>query len=166
MSSPSLGSLDFVRWHLEHGADTNIKTRTSYVAPDFAGYKYSLEVVKILIGYLANVNNTIAIHNVVANSREYHSVSADSLDIVAYLLECGVNIDLMEPFDDEFDRPPMTPYTGAPLQRAVGSENAEYVILPSSRGADRAVKGVMGMTPLEVAEKDQLAQKVAILRYD
>ena len=63
----------------------------------------SLEVVTILIGYRADVNNTVAFPNAVADSRKYHSVSAGRLDIVAYLFECGMNINLMEPFDDGFD---------------------------------------------------------------
>ena len=72
----------------------------------------------------------------------------------------------MEPFDDGLDRPLVTPYTGTPLHHAVGSEDAEYVRFLSSKGADTTVKGVMGMTPLEVVEKDQLAQKVAVLGYN
>ena len=54
MSSLSLGSLDFVRWHLVH--DPKIETSRSYAVLDFARYKDSLEVVKILIEYLADVN--------------------------------------------------------------------------------------------------------------
>ena len=67
-----------------------------------------------------------------------------------------MNINLMEPFDDRFDRPPRTPYTGTPLHRALGSESAEYVRFLPSRGAERTIKGVTVMTPLDVAEGDMV----------
>ena len=81
VSSLSLESLDFVRWHLVHGADPNIKTRRSSAALYFARYEYILEVVKILIENLADVNDTVAAPSAVADSRKYHSVSAGRLDI-------------------------------------------------------------------------------------
>jgi ankyrin repeat protein len=44
-------------------------------------------------------------------------------------------------------------YTGTALHRAVESEDPEHVRFLLRRGADQNIKGVMGMTPLEVAER-------------
>ncbi len=163
-SSMNLGNADVVRWHLEHGADPNVRTRRGFTALDYAGYKYSLEVVKLLVQHGADVTNTRAIHGAVANSIKFPPVNPGRLDIVNYLLECGANINQLEPTADEYERPPITPYTGTPLHCAVQSENPEHVSYLLSRGADRSIKGALGMTPLEVAERYHLDETVAILR--
>ena len=163
--SQNLGNADVVQWHLEHGADPNVKTRRGFTALDYAGYKHSLEVVKLLVQHGADVTDTRAIHGAVANSIKYPPVNPGRLDIVTYLLECGANINQLETTTaDEYERPPITPYTGTPLHCAVESENPEHVRYLLSRGADRSIKGASGMTPLEVAERDHLDEIAAILR--
>lgn len=160
----NLGNADLVRWHLQHGADPNIRTRRGYTALDYAGYKYSLEVVKLLVQHGADVTNTTAIHNAVVNSVKFPPVNPGRLDIVTYLLECGASINQLEVTGDEYERPPITPYTGTPLHRAVEGGNPEHVAYLLSRGADRSIKGAMGMTSLEVAERDHLDEIEALLQ--
>lgn len=162
--SMNLGNADLVRWHLKHGADPNIITRRGYTALNFATFECSLEVVKLLVQHGADVTNTTAIHSAISNSIEVPPVSPGRLDIVTYLLESGANINQLEPTADEYQRPPITPYTGTPLHRAVQSENPEHVSYLLNRGADRSIKGTLGMTPLEVAERYQLDKIAAILR--
>ena len=160
----NLGNADLVRWHLKHGADPNIITRSGYTALDFAGYKHSLEVVKLLVQHGADVTNTKAIHGAVANSTKFAPVNPGRLEIVTYLLECGANINqLTTTTADECERPPITPYTGTPLHSAVEGENPESVRYLLSRGADRGIKGALGMTPLEVADRYRLEEIAAIL---
>ena len=163
-SSLNLGNADLVRWHLQHGADPNIRTRRGYTALDYAGYKYSLDVVKLLVQHGADVTNTTAIHNAVMNSFKFPPVNPGRLDIVTYLLECGASINQLEPTGAEYERPPITPYTGTPLHRAVESGNPEHVSFLLSRGADPSIVGAMGMTSLEVAERDHLDEIVGMLR--
>ena len=157
----NLGDADLVRWHLKHGADPNIITRRGYTAVDFAGYKYSLEVVKLLVRHGADVTNTWAIHGAVANSIKFSALNPGRLDIVTYLHESGANINQLEPTADEYQRPPIIPYTGTPLHRAVQSENPEHVSYLLDRGADQSIKGTLRMTPLERYQLDKIA---AILR--
>lgn len=164
-SSKNLEKADVVRWLLEHGADPNIKDRRGFTALDYASYKYSLEVVKLLVQHGADVTNTSAIHGAVANSIKFAPVNPGRLDIVSYLLECGANVNQLWPImPDVYERPHITPYTGTPLHSAVEAENPESVRYLLSRGADRTIKGALGMTPLEVAESDGLDDIVAILR--
>ena len=161
----NFGNADVVRWHLEHGADPNIRTRRGFTALDFAGYKFPLEVVKLLIQHGADVTNTSAIHGAVAYSITFPPVNPGRLDIVTYLPECGANINQLEiTTADEYESLPITPYTGTPLHCAVQSENPEHVSYLLSRGADRSIKGALGMTPLEVAERDHLDEMEAMLR--
>ena len=162
--SLNLGNTDLVQWHLQHGADPNIRTRRGYTALDYAGYKYSLEVVKLLVQHGADINSTTAIHNAVLNSVKFPPVNPGRLDIVAFLLDCGANINQLELTGDGFERPPTTPYTGTPLHRAVESGDLEHVRYLLSRGADWSIQGAMGMTPLELAERDQLDEIEAMLR--
>ena len=123
-------------------------------ALDFAGYKHSLEIVKLLVQHGADVTSTWAIHGAVANSIKFVPVNPGRLDIVTYLLECGANINqLLLTIPDEYERPTITPYTGTPLHSAVEGENPESVRYLLSRGADRSIKGVLGITPLEVVER-------------
>ena len=132
----NLGNADLVRWHLKHGADSNIITRRGHTSLDFAGYKHSLEVVNLLVQYGADVTSTWAIHGAVANSIEFAPVNPGRLDTVTYLLECGANINQLLPtIPDEYERPPITPYTGTPLHSAVEGENPESVRYLPSREA-------------------------------
>ena len=160
----NLRNADLVRWHLTHGADPNIITRRGITALNFASCKFSLEVVKLLVQHGADVRNTTAIHSAISNSIKVPPVAPGRLDIVTYLLECGANINQLEPTADEYERPPTTPYTGTPLHRAVQSENPEHVSYLLSRGADRSIRGALGMTPLEVAERYHLNDIAAMLR--
>ncbi|KAK4692768.1 hypothetical protein P7C71_g4505, partial [Lecanoromycetidae sp. Uapishka_2] len=160
----NLGNTDLIRWHLQHGADPKITTRRGYTALDYAGYKYSLEVVKLLVQHGADVSKTTAIHNAVLNPVKISPSNPGRLDIVGYLLGCGTNINQLEPTEDEHERPPTTPYTGTPLHRAVQSKNPENVSYLLSRGANPSIKGAMGLTPLEVAEHDHLKEIETILR--
>ena len=163
-SSLNLGNADLVRWHLQHGADPNIRTRRGYTALDYAGYKYSLEVVKLLVQHGADISSTTAIHNAVLNSVKFPPVNPGRLDIVTFLLDCGASINQLELTGGEHERPPITPYTGTPLHRAVESGDSKHVEYLLNRGADRSIQGAMGMTPLELAEKDQLDEIEVMLR--
>lgn len=161
----NLENAELVRWHLEHNADPNIRTRRGYTALDYAGYEYSFEVVKLLVQYGADLTNTTAIHNAVVNSVKFLPMNPDRLEVVTYLLECGANINQLEYTGDKHNLP-ITPYTGTPLHRAVESRDPEHVSYLLRRGADRSIKGTMGMTPLEVAERDHLDEIVAMLREE
>ncbi|KAK0516964.1 hypothetical protein JMJ35_000119 [Cladonia borealis] len=164
-SSKNLKNADVVRWLLEHGAHPNIRDRRGYTALDYASYKYSLEVVKLLVQHGADIKNTSAIHGAVANSIKFVPVNPGCLDIVTYLLECGADINQLWPImPDVYERPHITPSTGTPLHSAVEGENPESVRYLLSRGADRSIKGYLGMTPLEVAESDGLDEIAVILR--
>ena len=103
-----------------------------------------------------DTNNTSGIHNAThdatAESKKYHSVSSGRLNIVAHLLERGRKITLIAQVHDGFEQSPLRPCIGTPLYRTVENENPEYVRLLLNRGADRTIKGVMGMAPLKVAE--------------
>ena len=149
----NLGNADLVRWHLKHGADPNIITRRGYTAVDFAGYKHSLEVVKLLVRHGADVTKTWAIHGAVANSIKFFALNPGRPDIVTYLHESGANINQLEPTADEYQRPPITPHTGTPLRSAVEGETPESLRYLLGRGADQSIEGALGMTPLEVAER-------------
>ena len=122
--------------------------------------------MQLLVQHGADVTNTTAIHSAVANSIKFPPVNPGRLNIVTYLLECGANIYQLEPTEDEYERPPITPYTGTPLHRALQSENLEHVSYLLSRGADQSIKGAMGMTPLEVAERYHLDDIEAMLREE
>ena len=164
-SSKNLKNADVFRWLLEHGADPSIRDCRGYTALDDASYNYSLEVVRLLVQHGADVTNTSAIHGAVANSIKFALVNPGRLDIVTCLLECGANINQLWPvMPDVYVRPHITPYTGTPLHSAVEGENPESVRYLLSRGADRSIKGYLGMTPLEVAESDGLDEIAATLR--
>ena len=59
--------------------------------------------------------------------------------------------------------PHITPYTGIPLHSAMEGESPSSVIYLLSRGADRIIKGYLGVTPLEVAESDGLDEIATML---
>lgn len=120
--------------------------------------------MKLLFQHGADVTKTTAIHNAVVNSVKFPSVNPGRFDIFNHLLECGASINQLELTGDEYERPPITPYTGSPLHRAVESGILEHVSFLLSRGADPSVKGAMGMTSLELAERDHLDEVEAMLR--
>jgi ankyrin repeat protein len=75
------------------------------------------------------------------------------------------DINQLEPETDS-DAHQVTFYTGTALHRAVESDDPEHVRFLMRRGADRTIKGAMGMTPLEVAERKHLHEIANILRYE
>lgn len=101
-SSLNLGNAQLVLWHLQHGADPRIRTRRGFTALDYAGYKYSLKLVKSLVQHGADVTKTTAIHNAVANSVKFPPVNPGRLDIVTYLLEYGASINQLQLTGDDY----------------------------------------------------------------
>lgn len=160
-----------MKWHLENGADPNIITRRGFTALEFAAYKYPFDVVKLLVDHGADVRNTPAVHSAAAASSKWGDEAAhanlDRLKVMEFLLDRGANMDLVQSeFDAEGNPRHVDWSTGTALHCAVASEDPEHVRFLLRRGANRDIKGVMGLTPLEVAEKSNLPEIADILRNE
>ena len=158
-----------MKWFLENGADPNLKSGRGFTPLEHAAIQGSLEVVKLLVGHGADVRYTPALHRAAADSVKFDGIKHPGrLEIMDFLLDRGANIDLLEPeFIDKSGRPrQVTGFTGTPLHHAVQSEDPEHVRFLLRRGADRHIKGVMGFTPLEVAEGHHMHEIVDILRNE
>ncbi len=84
-----------------------------------------------------------------------------------FLLAHGVDIDRLErEFDAQGDPLYLTVFSGTALHRAVERNDAERVRFLLQRGANRHVKGLKGLTPLEAAEEYKLNDMVDILRKE
>jgi ankyrin repeat protein len=122
--------------------------------------------VKLLVDHGADVRNTPAVHAAAADSVKFGGKAHPGrLEIMAFLLDRGADIDLLEP-DTEIEGHPVTFHTGTALHRAVESEDPEHVRFLLRRGADRSIRGVTGMTPLEVAKMRHLHEIADILRNE
>jgi ankyrin repeat protein len=158
-----------VKWHLENGADPNIWTTRGYTALELAAYHHPLSIVKLLVDAGADLHtNTAALHGAAADSVKFGGVvHPGRYEIMDFLHIHGADINQLEPEanpsgDERYPRQ-VNCYTGTPLHRAVESENPETVRFLLRRGADRRVKGAMGLTPLEVAKYLRLYEIANIL---
>lgn len=165
-SSCNLDNEDIVKWHLENYADPNILSDRGFSALEAAAYRHSVNIVKLLVEYGAEVRPTTALHSAATNSAEYGGILyPDRLEVMAFLLDHGADIDKLEPVIDTQGHPrPVDWGTGTALQRAVDSNAPDRVRFLLQRGANRFITGAMGFTPLEIAEKKNLPRIAEILR--
>jgi ankyrin repeat protein len=158
---------DILKWHLEHGADPNILGRRGYMPLEYAAYHYPFSTMKLLVDHGADVRNKAALHSAAANSIKFGKVHPGRLEVTAFLLDRGANIDLIEPEFDPEGNPRQVPYwTVTALHRAVQSEDLEHIRFLLRRGANRHIKGVQGNTLLELAENRHMHEIVDILRNE
>lgn len=148
---------NLVIWHLEHGADPNIPSYRGYTPLDSAPLTSSLNTVKALISHGADLQKTRAL----ITAAESYNVNPAPVEIMALLLDHGVDIDRVEIMYDPFDA---TVFAGTALHRAVEKQDAERVRFLLWRGANRHVKGFKGLMALEAAEARGLRDMVDILR--
>lgn len=171
---------DLVRWLLEHGADPNAPSSMRYSILEIAAYTAATDVVHLLVEHRADTSSSIALHMVVrsSSSTAFQLVArsannrprsvTECLEIMTCLLDHGVNINQFEPVLGYKTTVPLeyTCFTGTPLHRAVESGEVEIVKLLLRRGADRDIKGPMGFTPLQAAERKVMLEMVEILRHE
>lgn len=147
-------------WHLELGADPNVPSRRGYTPLDSAPLTSSLNTVKNLVSYGGNLQDTMAM--VTTASR--YDLAPVVFETMAFLIDQGADIDRVE--KDHLEPLAMTVYAGTALHRAVDGEDAERVRFLLQKGANRHVKGLKGLSALEVAAMRGLTEMAHILRTE
>ncbi|CAB4029249.1 Ankyrin repeat-containing domain, partial [Paramuricea clavata] len=84
------GSLEIVKYLVEHGADVNLYASRSDSPLHTAASSGSLEIVKYLVEHGANVN----LNSSIVGTALHSAASSASLEIVKYLVEHGANVNL------------------------------------------------------------------------
>ncbi|KAK2739505.1 hypothetical protein FQN55_009381 [Onygenales sp. PD_40] len=91
-----------VKWHLEHGANPEIRCpwlpngeRNKSVLEIAAGAG-ALDSVKLLVEHGANLQNTLALIDATRYGSKYNGTLPVYLEIMNYLLDCGVDIDRVD----------------------------------------------------------------------
>lgn len=98
-----------------------------------------------------------------------YSVHPGRLEVMEYLLDHGVNVDQLEtvlPDAKPREIAEVACFVGTALHRAMESRNEEKVLLLLKRGAERELRGTLGLTPFEVVERLRLDNFAAMLRKD
>jgi hypothetical protein len=90
-----------VKWNLENGSEPNIPSSRGFTALEYAAYKCLLNVVKLLVDHSADIRTTTAVHSAAVGSIKLSGeVHPGRFEITVFLLNCGANIDQLEPETD------------------------------------------------------------------
>lgn len=92
---------DLVRWHLEHGADPNVRTRKGYTRAQLRRPPILPPSCDTASSAEADVTNTIATHNAAAMSIKSLLVDPGRRQIITYLLDFSASINQLKLTADE-----------------------------------------------------------------
>jgi ankyrin repeat protein len=141
------GSVDIMRWLLNHGADASAQTDLGRLSLHRAAFNENLEAVQLLLEYNPDINlqdnyGDTPLHDILA--RIGPSTEGKVVEIVRRLLEYGAD-------------PNIRPRTGStPLHQASSCGSLEVACLLLSHGANVDEQDDHGRTPFQVASSDEL----------
>jgi ankyrin repeat protein len=141
-TATSSGSVDIMRWLLNHGADANIRSQNAWTLLHVAVFYRQLEAVQVLIEHNAHIN----LQNDEGETPLYkalmHFSGGEAVDVVRRLLEHGANTSICDHKHS------------TPLHRASSQGWLEAARLLLSYGVNIDEKDKEGRTPFQVASEN------------
>lgn len=132
------GSLKYVQYALEHGADINYKNERGQTALHFASKYGFIDIVKYLIAHHADID----VKDNAGWSALFLAISWGKLEVVKFLIQHGTDVN---------ETHPTMGFT--PLIYAAWSSRYQIVKFLVESGADVLKKDGMGRTAFDIARK-------------